>query len=214
MAFGVQHIDAGLAAILTSVTPIASLVIGRAMGDSGSWHGPAGVALGVVGVAVVAAGAIGSNTNRPIGIGLIVVSSLCWALGMVGMRLSHGAMPLAVLVAWQLILGTPVLFATAWFATGLSARWSWDFVVALIYAGLLAKAISFLLQLWIVGKASMLAASSVAFLIPIFGTVAGLVFFHESIRLSMVVGSIVILAGVAFVAHDRGRMVGAAAPAG
>jgi drug/metabolite transporter (DMT)-like permease len=87
------------------------------------------------------------------------------------------------------------------------------FVVALVYSGLLAKAISFLLQLWTVGRASMLAASSVAFLVPIFGTVAGVLFFQESVGISMIAGSVVILVGVGFVARDRSRPITAAAPA-
>jgi drug/metabolite transporter (DMT)-like permease len=209
VAFGVQRVDAGLAAILISTTPIASLVIGRVLlHDPGDWRGVVGVLLGVAGVSVVSIDAVGATDNSDLlGIGLVLVGALGWALGMAGMKLAHGSLPPAVLVGWQMALGAPVLLVIAWVVTGMSSSWSIGFVLALAYGGLLAKGFSFLLQVWTVSRASILATSSTAFLVPVSGTVTGVVLLGESIQARTVAGALVILAGVAFVVRDGRRGV-------
>lgn len=205
VGFGVQRVTAGLAALMLSATPILALALDFLLTRARhSWHGPAGVLLGVVGVAVVA---VESGHSQLLGVGFMLLGAFGWSLGLVLMKQAGAGVPPTTFIAWQMLLGTPVLLVIGYFSTGLAATWSGLFVAALAYAGAGAKALSFLLQLLVVRVGTPLHASLTAFVVPLFGSAAGVLVLGERIRAADLLGAVAILSGVALVIRStpRGR---------
>jgi len=204
IAFGVQRVDAGVASLLVSTTPIITLALEYLLTrERHTWHGIVGVVAGFAGVAVVAFGEQRGGASQVLGVLYMVLGSFGWSLGLVLMR-THGAgAPRSTLLAWQFLLATPLLLVVGWMTTGLRAEWSALFVAAVIYTGLMAKGVSFFLQLTVVRLGNAVHASLTAFLMPVFGTLAGVLLLSETVQPSQLVGAVAILGGVVLVMHAR-----------
>ena len=205
IAFGVQRVDAGVASLLVSTTPIITLVLEYLMTrERHTWHGIVGVAAGFAGVAVVAVGEQrGGGASQALGVLYMVLGSFGWSLGLVLMR-THGAgAARSTLLAWQFLLATPLLLFVGWWTTGLHAEWSALFVGAIAYSGFMAKGVSFFLQLTVVRLGNAVHASLTAFLMPVFGTLAGVLLLGEAVEPSQLLGAVAILGGVLLVLRAR-----------
>ena len=205
IAFGVERVEAGVAALLISTTPIITAVLEYfIVGQRHTWHGVAGILLGFAGVAVVALGEQRSGgASQVLGVVFLLLGSFGWSLGLVLMRTHAAGAPRTTLLAWQFLVATPLLVVTGLLTTGLRADWSLVFVLAVVYSGLFGKGISFFLQMTVVRLGTALHASLTAFLMPVSGTLAGVWFLHETVELPQVVGAVTILAGVVLVLRAK-----------
>jgi drug/metabolite transporter (DMT)-like permease len=201
VVFGVARIDVGVASLLMSTTPITALVLGWVLlRERHTWHGVAGV---VLGVAIGAAPGRGRGETELLGVAFMLVGSASWSLGLVLMKRLAEGIERSTFIAWQTCLGIPVLLGVAWGVEGLQMEVTWLFVLAVGYAGAFSKGLSFFLQLTVVRLGSSTHAATTAFLIPIFGTLAGVVLLSEAVRIEQVLGAVAILGGVALVLRSR-----------
>lgn len=201
---GVARVDAGIAALLLSTTPITSLVLGwLLLRERHTWHGILGVALGVVGVGIVASASRGAGSTELLGVLFLLLGAASWSLGLVLMKLLAEGIARSTFIAWQTLLGVPVLLFIAAAAEGLRMETTWVFLSAVAYAGVFSKGLSFFLQLTVVRLGSSVHASTTAFLMPVFGTLAGVVLLSETVRIEQVYGALAILGGVALVLRSR-----------
>ena len=201
VTFGVQRVNAGLAGLLMSATPIMTLVLDYLITrQRHSWHGPAGVVLGFAGVALVASG---SGHTELIGVLSMLGGALGWSLGLVIMKQAGRGVPSSTFTTWQMLLGTPVLLLIAYLAAGMQVDWSWLVFLSLAYAGLGAKSLSFVLQMLVLRVGTALHASLPAFIMPLFAAAGGVLLLGERIRLLEVLGAVAILSGVALVIRSQ-----------
>jgi drug/metabolite transporter (DMT)-like permease len=201
VAFGVERVQAGVAALLISTTPIFTLLLGNLLlRQRHSWHGAVGVMVGFLGVAVVAfAEQQEGGSTQLLGVIYLVLGALGWSLGLIMMQMLAADAPRSTLLAWTFLFGVPILVLVAVVTSGFSAEWSLVFVVALIYSGAVAKGVSFLLQLTVVRLATPVQASLTALLMPVFGTLAGVLLLDETIRGFQIVAALPVLGGVGLV---------------
>jgi len=205
VAFGVERVQAGVAALLISTTPIFTLLLGTLLlRQRHSWHGHVGVMVGFLGVAVVAfAEQRAGGSIQLLGVIYLVLGALGWSLGLIIMQMLAREAPRSTLLAWTFLSGIPILVLVAVVTGGLTAEWSLVLVVALVYSGAAAKGVSFFLQLTVVRLGSPVHASLTAFLMPVFGTLAGVLLLDEDVRIAQIVGALPILGGVALVLLSR-----------
>lgn len=205
IAFGVQRVTAGVASLLVSTTPIITVILEYLLvRQRQAWQAIAGVLVGFAGVAIVALGEQRTGgASQVLGVVYMVLGSTGWSLGLVLMRTLGAGAPPSTLLAWQFLLGTPLLLAVGALATGLSATWSLLFVLGVLYTGAAGKGLSFFLQLAVVRLGTAVHASLTAFLMPIFGTLAGVLLLGERIRGAQVLGALAILGGVTLVLRSR-----------
>ena len=205
ISFGVQRIDAGLSALILSSTPIMTLTLSTVLlRERHSWHGPAGVVCGLAGVATVSIGAGGSGDNSLGGVVLVLLGALSWSVGRITMRVFGTGMSAQKLTAWQLAFGAPILIVVAFVTFGFRIDMSMIFVCAVVYMGLMAKALGTVLQLHPIRIGGAVQASTTAFLMPLFGSFGGVVILGETIDGYEISGAVGILAGVALVLRARG----------
>lgn len=204
VVFGVARIEVGVASLLMSTTPITALALGWVLlRERHTWHGVAGVVLGVAGVAIVASAVRGGGNTELLGVVFMLLGAASWSLGLVLMKMLADGIERSTFIAWQTFLGVPVLLGVAWGVEGLQMQVTWLFLLTVVYAGALSKGLSFFLQLTVVRLGSSTHAATTAFLIPVFGTLAGVVLLAETVRLEQVLGAGAILGGVALVLRSR-----------
>ncbi|MGH9194134.1 MAG: DMT family transporter [Acidimicrobiia bacterium] len=205
LSFGVERVDAGVAAVVMSTTPLVTMLLCRVfLREMQPVQAMVGALLGLLGVFLVSlsVGAQGGLEQFQ-GVLLLLVGAGGWSLGLVFMKtLGHGV-PARPLIAWQMSLGTPVLIVLALLVSGMQADWTVWFGAALLYMGLVAKALTFVLQLMTLRLGSPVQASLTAFLMPVFGTIGGVVFLNESVSLGQFAGAVAILSGVALLLRAR-----------
>lgn len=208
LSFGVQRIDAGIAALVMSTTPIVTMVLSRiVLRERQSVLAIIGGILGVLGVSLISL-SVGTRggSEQVKGMLLLMIGALGWSLGLIFMKtLGHGV-PARPLIGWQMTIGAPVLVVLALVSTKMAAEWTLWFVAAILYMGLLAKALTFLLQLATIRLGSPVQASLTAFLMPLFGTAGGVILLDETVTAAQLVGAGAILSGVALVLRSRARV--------
>jgi probable blue pigment (indigoidine) exporter len=209
----VQRVSAGVASLLMSMTPVFTLALGALLlGERPTPLGIAGLVAAFAGVALVAATLDGGGRSELLGVTYMLLGAASWSAGIVLMRLMAGGLTRSTFVAWQTMLGIPVLAVAAAVIEGFTFVWSLPFALGVFYAGAFSKGTSFFLQLTIVRLSTATVASLVAFLIPVFGTLAGVVLLGETVRAGQVYGGAVILVGVGLVLR-AGAAASAASPA-
>ncbi len=197
-AFGVERIAAGTAALILATTPVLTVLVRAGLFRQRPRRAEVGgCALGLVGVVIVVWGSSKAGHGELIGGLLVLLAALLWALALIVMRERLARVPPDVVVAWELIVSSPVLLVIAYTSEGVNVRWSLAFLGAVVYLGLAGKGLSFLLQMIAVRRGSDVLASATAFLTPPFGVFFGAVLLAEHVGALEVLGALVILAGVA-----------------
>lgn len=204
IAFSELHLTVSLAAILNSTTPLFAVLIaagwsneklaGRKMG---------GVLLGVIGVTVLTGtGPLEVNLELIIAVAASLLAACCYGAGTVYASKNMKGLPaiyasMAQLLSAAVILAAPAVLAIppAWpSATALSA---------FLALTLLSTCLAYLLYFFLLQNVGPTRTASVTFLVPVFGTLWGVIFRHEPFNSGMVLGMAIILTSVGLVTGLR-----------
>jgi len=213
IGWGEQRISSGLAAILMSVMPLATVVMAHffTTGDRMTPAKLAGVVIGFGGIVVLvgpeALKGLGSDLWRQLAVG---GGALCYAVAVILARNTPPA-PLMARSAAVMIMACLVMVPAALVA---EAPWAIEpdreSVAAAVYLGLFPTAFAIIIFFYLV---QMRGASFIAFinyLIPVFGVLWGVTLLAEPVRAMEVVALTIILAGIAFAHFKRPKETGAA----
>ena len=205
--YAAQQLSASLLSIINATAPLFGALLsliwlpGHASKRM-SARGLAGLALGFAGVAVLVGGEGFSDRKlHALSIGAAFLASLLYgAISNYSQRLQAmdsysnvlGSLWVATLAMAPLMILFPVRETP-----GLAA---WSSVAAL---GILCTAIAYVVYFRLVQQIGAAPALTVTYLIPVFGTLWGVVFLGERIGAHHVAGAVMILAGIALVAKAR-----------
>jgi drug/metabolite transporter (DMT)-like permease len=204
-----ERIEAGRGALIMALTPAttavgARLAFGERLG-SAHWLGIA-VALGGAGV-VITRGEPAGIFAGAVSVGDLMMfgAALCWvAYTLLGRSVLRGMSPLGA-TTWAALFGTAMLAACAafeqpWAAiTALSAKGWW----AVAYLGSFGTVFTFL---WYYQGVQRLGPSRAAIFtnfVPVFGVAIAAALLGEPILASMIVGGVLVIAGVALTNRPR-----------
>jgi drug/metabolite transporter (DMT)-like permease len=207
--YGLRHITAGLAAVISSaLTPIALLGFSASLGQERfTLRQGVAIALGVVGILVLfGPKAFTGELNLPEVLGAlgVVIATLFYSFGSVLLRPMMGSLPPADL-AWMtncvggglLLIGSilfePGAHAAMHFDWGMSVWLAW--VYLLIPGSLLSTVIYFLLvRDWGASR-----VGTYAFISPVIAVVLGATLFGEHVEIADVMGMALMLVAAAIV---------------
>ena len=194
-----QTVPSGVAAIIQGLVPIITALWAVVLlGERLSPLGAVGAAIGFFGVALVVQPdpnnlLAGDTLGR-----LLVVGQVCSiALGGVLIQRAGPTIERGALVGWSMGIGSVVLHAASLAAGELPSP---SLVVptavgALVYLGVFATAIAFLIYFRILEKHGAFEAALVGYAVPIVATIAGVVFLEESISTVTVAGFGLVVVG-------------------
>jgi drug/metabolite transporter (DMT)-like permease len=212
IAWGEQHIASALAAVVNACTPLFTAAFSAwLLGERLRPPQLAGLGIGFVGVAVVAGVGGGDLAASSLaGVAAVVLASSGYGFGFAyAHRFTEGLSALQLSLG-QLTAGTLLLapLAAADLARGRVHLQPVGLLCLLLLGGL-GTGYAYLLNYRTLQQHGATVASLVTYLVPIVGVAAGVLVLGEPFSLRLVLGGLVVVAGVALV---QGRLLGAGGP--
>ena len=200
LTWGLQRVPSAFAGVAMGSSPIFVLVLAYLFVPD-EQIGPrriAGVILGFVGLLVLILPGVSAGPDAGATIAArtaCVASAVCYSIGAILIRRAPPIPPI-VFTAGMLTAGALVLTPLALLAEGLpeinASRATW----ALLYAGLIPTGLAFLLRVVLIRSAGPIFMSLVAYIVPLWAVLLGVVLMDETLRPSTYLAAAIILAGV------------------
>jgi drug/metabolite transporter (DMT)-like permease len=197
---GMMGLPAGLSSILAYTMPLWTFLLARLfLSEPITLRKGAGLFLGIVGLLAVAGPKVGTGTW--IHMALVLAGSICWAGSNVLVRARFAYHDKLILTFVQMMIGTfglgilVLLFEPEHFSIHLSNSLIWD----LLFTGLLSSAFAFVIWFYAVSRLGASEAAISVLLVPVVALLFGWWLLNESISWVQVVGTVLVLSGVALV---------------
>lgn len=197
---GQRTVPSGIAAILYGLIPILTTGFAAAIlpGEPLSGRRIVGVVVGLTGVAVIASPDPGNLLSAEVvGTGFVVAAAVSVALGSVLLRSRTPTIGIAPMTAWAMLVGGLLLHGGS-LAIGErvgQAELSSVGVVAVVYLGVVASALAYVIYFTLLDRYGPLEINLVSYLVPVAATAGGIVLFEEVVTPAMVLGFLLITAG-------------------
>ena len=200
VAWGEEHIDSGLAAILMAIMPLSTVLLSHAFTSDERLNGPriAGVSFGLAGVVVL----VGPETLLRLGDDAwrqlaVAGGAFCYASAAVASRRLPPISPASRGTAVLLCATLQMLPFTLWFERPWTVMPSTKSTLAVLYLGLFPTALAtiMLFHLLTLRGATYIALNN--YLIPVFGLFLGALFLNEQITIQALGALALILTGIA-----------------
>ena len=211
VAWGQQTIATGIAALLIGLVPMWLALFGRILfGERIPMLAAVGIAVGLVGVAILAwpAGDVGSLD--PAGLAALIVSPMLWSLGTL-YATKRAVLPRPALFSTsiQMIAGGLAFLVAAvltgqliGFDLGAVSATSWLGIGYLVVVGSL---VGFTTYAWLLTVAPLGRIATYAYVNPVVAVVLGSIVLGEPLSIRTVVAAAVIVLAVALIVTARGR---------
>jgi drug/metabolite transporter (DMT)-like permease len=199
-----QYVGSGLAALLIATEPMFILVLAWLMGQQKiSRLSALGLALGVIGVAVLMSGELTLKGSSLIGLTAVLVGSLSWAMGVVVSpmlklpddALGRTAIPLLCGAVMLLITAgfTGEIHATHWAAISLKS------VLGLAYLILFGSVVAFTAYTWLLQQCPPALVATHTYANPVVAVLLGWLLASEPLTMRVVLASVAILGAIVLI---------------
>ena len=196
---GMRRIDSSLAAIIFGAFPIFTAIMVPLIVKTERVTARAilGVLVGFLGIVLVFSGPIALNRATLYGGGLIILSTLVSAYGLVHIKAYLHDEPILPMMALQLTLGGVVIVLTALLFEDFSAfHYTPATVGSILYLTVFGTILSFGGYWWLLRKIGAVRVSLVAFVTPIVAVFLGWIVMDEHLALIDYLGTALVLGGV------------------
>jgi drug/metabolite transporter (DMT)-like permease len=201
-----QYVPTGFAALIIAATPIWFLVLESFVfrGDRLSPPGILGVALGVIGIAVLVWPKLAHRDSlgpmQLIGSMVLLLSSFTWAVGSVLSRKWKMKVDPIVATGWQMLFAglthCVLVLVTGQYQRAVFNRRG---VLAMLYLIVFGSWIGYTAYVWLLKHVPTPKVSTYAYVNPIVAVILGVIVLHERFDQFMLAGSVVIIAAVVLV---------------
>src|SRR3954452_5686252 len=207
--WGEQRVDSAVAGTLNATTPLFTLAIAYATRTEPTItrQRVAGFLLGFLGAVLIIA-PWNNKASSATGARACLAAAASYGVSYVYMRrylAGRGTSPTA-LAAAQISVGALILLITAPVLVGQAVDLQLDVVASVLALGALGTGLAYLLNYRLIQDEGATTASTVTYLLPIVAVILGAIVLGEPITWNLVVGTVVVLAGVGI---SDGRLGGA-----
>jgi drug/metabolite transporter (DMT)-like permease len=200
------YIPTGLAALFIAVTPLWFLILERLShsADRLSQRGLAGIALGILGVAILIWPDISGHANlakgQLFGSMLVLFSSVSWAAGSILTRRWHMAVDPYTASGYQMLFAGLINGALALLIGDLHrATWAASSLWAIVYLIFAGSLIGFTAYVWLLKNVPISKVATYAYVNPIVALLIGCTLHGEKMDGYMLAGSVVVIISVVLV---------------
>lgn len=196
--YAAGHLPASYMAILNATTPMFGAVTAAVwLDDRLTTARVAALATGVAGVVLISrAGAVEPDPSFVWAVLACLLATLCYALAGTWLKKNGAGLDPVAVAGWSQVFAGIVLLPLAAVAPA-PGPFTLDVIVNMLGLGLLCSAIAYLLYYRLIVAAGPTRALTVAYLIPAFAMVWGVLFLGESITPTMLFGCVLIVGGTA-----------------
>ena len=180
ISLGERWISSSVTGILIAMVPLSIALIQRFFGIRealGAWR-IAGLAIGFIGVAALLGTGSISGPLGWLGVGCMVLSTLCYAIGpLIIQRHLQGLDSIGPLAASLLVASGALLIPAAWqFPATLLSK---ETLLSIVVLGVVCTAAAMLLMFFLVNHAGAARASVITYINPVVATLLGVCVLHE-----------------------------------
>lgn len=206
-----EFVSPGLATVLANAQPLMAAALATAvLGERVGGRGKAGLALGFIGILLIAAPQFRTPAGGLFGQGVayILLAAVGITVSNVLIRVLAGRVDTVMAMGSQMLIGAvPLMGAAFLFEDPMSVAVSQRFILILIGISLFGTSLAYWLWSEILRTTDLSRANAFAFLVPGFGLAMGVVFFGETIGLLTGLGILVTLVGIAMTNMDQPETV-------
>ena len=201
IAYGVQKVQSNLAAILMASTPLSATILAHFFTDNEkiNYTKIFGVLVGFSGIIFLFSDNILINENNFLSALIIFFASTFYVIGgILTLKVSNkkNENVTASILIWATIFLIPV---AAFVEKPWNLNPSTDSTISIIYLGIVATGLAWLLRFRILKNNGLVFQAQVAYLIPIFGIILSYIFLKEIITPKVLVSVAAIIVGIYFV---------------
>jgi len=198
IAYGVQKVQSNLAAILMASTPLSATLLAHLFIDNEkiNFTKAIGVLVGFSGIVFLFSDNILINKENFLSALLILIGSTFYVIGgLLTIKISNkkNENVTASILIWATIFLFPI---TAYFEQPWNLNPSIESTISVIYLGVFATGLAWLLRFRILKNNGLVFQAQVAYLIPIFGVILGYVFLKELITPKVLVALVAVIIGI------------------
>src|SRR4051794_1831107 len=196
-------IDSSLASVINSAVPLFVIVIAAIFlkGETITVNRLVGLAVGFVGVAILVGFDLTDlGSSSAIGELALVGATISYAFGNVYAKAHvHGLRPM-VPALFQVFFGLLVTGTLAFLTEHpLAVVPAPEAILAVVWLGLLGSGVAYLSYFRILQHWGATRTSMVAYLLPVYGIVLGAVVRHEEVAVTTIIGTVLVIGGIALV---------------
>ncbi|MCR8928821.1 DMT family transporter [Priestia megaterium] len=190
-----NYISAGLTSVLTYSMPLFLSLMAHYFipGDKLTARKTGGILIGILGLFLAMDIHFGGNMWAPL---LALSSAVTWALSSLIFKKKLQGCDTVQFTTWQMGAGAIGLFLYSISFEHGESHWSLMAVVYLLYSGILASALAFVIWSYILSKMEASKASISLLIVPVVGTVSGFLFLKEGLHAITLLGIALVLLGV------------------
>ena len=209
IAYGVQKVQSNLAAILMASTPLSATVLAHFFTDNEKINLTKilGVLIGFSGIAFLFSDNILINESNFTSALLILIGSTFYVVGgLLTIKISNkkNENVTASILIWGTIFLIPITIFTEkpW-----NLNPSIDSTISLVYLGVVATGLAWLLRFRILKTNGLVFQAQVAYLIPIFGIILGYIFLNELITPKVLISVVAVIIGIYLVKKSNSKKI-------
>ena len=209
IAYGVQRVQSNLAAILMASTPLSATVLAHLFTKNEKINliKFLGVLVGFSGIVFLFSDNTLINENNFTYALLILVGSTFYVIGgLLTLKISNkkNENVTASILIWGTLFLIPI---TAFTEKPWNLNPSTDSTISLVYLGVVATGLAWLLRFKILKNNGLVFQAQVAYLIPIFGIILGYIFLKELITPKVLVAVAAVIIGIYFVQKSNSKKI-------
>jgi len=198
IAYGIKNVQSNLAAILMASTPLSATILAHLFikNEKINLLKLIGILLGFSGIIFLFTDKILLSENNIWSALIILLASIFYVIGgVLTLKISNKSNENVTtsIMIWATIFLLPLslFFEQPW---NLTPRL--DSTISLIYLGIFATGLAWLLRFYILKKNGLVFQAQVAYLIPIFGVILGFIFLDEAITSKIIISLIAVIIGI------------------
>ena len=209
IAYGVQRVQSNLAAILMASTPLSATVLAHLFTKNEKINliKFLGVLVGFSGIVFLFSDNTLINENNFTYALLILIGSTFYVIGgLLTLKVSNkkNENVTASILIWGTLFLIPI---TAFTEKPWNLNPSTDSTISLVYLGVVATGLAWLLRFKILKNNGLVFQAQVAYLIPIFGIILGYIFLKELITPKVLVAVAAVIIGIYFVQKSNSKKI-------
>ena len=209
IAYGMQKVQSNLAAILMASTPLSATVLAHFFTDNEKINLTKiiGVLVGFSGIVFLFSDNILINESNFTSALLILIGSTFYVVGgLLTIKISNkkNENVTASILIWATLFLIPITIFTEkpW-----NLNPSIDSTISLIYLGVVATGLAWLLRFRILKTNGLVFQAQVAYLIPIFGIILGYIFLKELITPKVLISVAAVIIGIYLVKKSNSKKI-------
>ena len=199
---GMQSISAGMAAVLNYTAPLWTAILAHfALNEKLTRIKFFGLFLAMLGLYVL----MGLQGVDDLSAAFIIIlGAMIMAVSNIVVKLKLTKCDMVQLTTWQMVFGAiSLIIYSSLFPQG-EINWCLPAVLCVIYNGALASALAFFLWNYVLTHIEASKASIATLVAPIVGVLGGVVFLGEPLTVQIIIGIVLIFAGILIVVRKRG----------